>query len=263
MSLINEMIRCHPDVGAIEAPPTLMFTWEISKWLSADPPSDYAADIPLFGTPEILGTSANLLGMVLVWLMMNTRASEEYHFSARRCLQWMLCYLLMHGAIHASWGYKFRVPFTAAMNIAFAWMRHYGFSLSWLRASAEKSEKGRRASEAVVYLLILFNLVIVSPRALTVGLTSIIQPLLLWPLRFWVDDWRRPSHLMWLVGFSAMWWTFSFFIKKEIEAGSTCTWQNTHLTAEVFGIGGNLCLVMYVLNVTKDSTGKSTDLKKA
>ena len=90
-------------------------------------------------------------------------------------------------------------------------MRHYGFSLSWQRAAPEKAEKGRRISEALVCLLVVFNLIVVSPRALTIGITSIVQPLLLWPLRFWVDDWRRPRHLAWLVGFSAMWWIFSFF----------------------------------------------------
>lgn len=249
-------IRCHPDEGALNAPPSLMFTWQISEWLSADPPGDYAADIALFGTPEILGTSANLVGMVLVYAMIRNRAFNEYHDSARRCFQWMLLYLLAHAAIHATWGYKFRVPLTNAMNIAFVWMRHHGFTVSWLQSSAEKKEKGRRISEAFAYLLILLNLVVVTPRALTIGITSFLQPLLLWPLRFWVDDWRRPRHLMWLVGFSAMWWTFSFLIKKEIEAGSACTWLNTHLTAEVFGVMGNLSLVVFILKVTNDSIGK-------
>lgn len=255
------MIRCHPDAGLLDAPPDLsfMFSWEIDRWLYADPPADYASDIPLFGVPEILGASANLIGMVSVWMIMRTKASEDYHFNGRRCFQWMLCYLLMHGAVHASWGYKFRVPFSNAMNIAFLWMRHHGFSLSWVRASAEKSEKGRRISEAIVYMLILLNLVVVSPRGVTIGLTSLVQPLLLWPLRFWVDDWRCPNHLRWMLGFSALWWTFTYFVKKEVEAGSACTWQNTHLTAEVFGIAANLCLVVYILKVTNDSAsiGKS------
>merc|ERR1712166_1038151 len=126
-------------------------------------------------------------------------------------------------------------------------MRHHAFSLSWqANASVEKSEKGRKISEAVVYLLILFNLLIVSPRALTIGLTSLVQPLIMWPLRFWVDDWRRPPHLVWVLGFTAMWWTFSYLVKKEVEAGSSCSWINTHLTAEAAGVAGNLSLVVYV-----------------
>ena len=188
-----------------------MFAWEASRWLGSDPPGDYASDIPFLGVPVFLGSIANLVGVLLVFLMMRRRAVEDYHLSARRCFQWMQVYLCMHGAIHMSWGYMFRVPFTAAMNIAFAFMRHYGFSLSWQRAAPEKAEKGRRISEALVCLLVVFNLIVVSPRALTIGITSIVQPLLLWPLRFWVDDWRRPRHLAWLVGFSAMWWIFSFF----------------------------------------------------
>lgn len=176
----------------------------------------------------------------------------------------MLFYLLMHGAIHASWGYKFRVPFTAAMNIGFLWMRHHAFCLSWLRASPEKAQKGRRIGESVAYLLVLFNLLVVSPRALTIGVTSLIQPLIMWPLRFWVDDWRAPPHLAWFLSFTAMWWTFSYLVKKEVEAGSSCTWKNTHLTTETAGIIGNLCLCVFVLKTTADnSTNRTIDSKKA
>jgi len=248
------LLRCHPDAGVLDAPPSLMFSWD-SKWLYADPEGDYAADIALLGVPELLGTVANLVGMALVWMLMATKAPEEYHYRAHRCFQWMLMYLLMHAAIHMSWGYRFRVPFTAAMNIAFLWMRHFGFSLSWMQASAVKARKGRRISEALVYVLTMLNLTVVSPRGLTIGLTSFLQPLLLWPLRFWVDDWRRPRHLGWLMGFSLLWWTFSFLIKKEIQAGSACTWQSTHLTAESFGIAGNLCMAVYILRVTQDGLG--------
>ena len=165
-------IRCHPDAGVLSDPPSLMFTWNIAQWWSLDPAGDYAADIELFGTPEILGTIGNLSGMLLVWLLMSTRDYKEYHANARGCFEWMLFYFLMHGAVHMFWGYKFRVPFTAGMNIAFLWMRHHNFNLSWqARASPEKSEKGRTISEAVAYMLVLFDLAVVSPRALT------IQPL--------------------------------------------------------------------------------------
>jgi len=247
-------IRCS---SSMDAPPSFAFTWELSKWISVDEPGDYASDIALFGMPEFLGTLANLLGMVLVWMLIRTRASDEYHSSARRCFQWMMAYLLMHAAIHMSWGYRFRGPFTIAMNIAYVWMRHHGFTVSWLDASSEKQDKGRRISEGFAYLLIVINLVVLAPRGVTVGLTAFLQPLLLWPLRFWVDGWRRPAHLQWLAGFSVLWWTFSYCIKLEIQAGSACTWLSTHLTAEVFGVAGNLCLVVYVLQVTKDRFGKS------
>ena len=86
---------------------------------------DYAADIPLFGMPEFLGTGANMLGMAVAWVIF--KGSNSDHFSARRCFQWMIFYFLMHAAIHMSWGYKFRVPFTVAMNIAFAWIDTTGF----------------------------------------------------------------------------------------------------------------------------------------
>lgn len=260
-------IRCHPDANAFDTKTaaSLLFSFD-ATWLSMDPANDYAADIPLLGVPEILGTACNVFGMIAVLAMVRGGSAVERHHHARRCFQWMLFYLLMHAAIHASWGFRFRVPFTAAMNIAFAWMRHHGFSMSWWQASAEKSQRGRQISEAFVYLLILFNLIVVSPRALTIAATSFLQPLLLWPLRFWVDDWRRPRHLLWLINFSVMWWTFSYFIKKEVQAGSDCTWRNTHLTAEVFGVLGNLSLVMYLLKVTKDVNrnmdGKSEESKK-
>merc|ERR1740117_1381680 len=78
----------------------------------------------------------------------------------------MLGYFFCHAAIHASWGYKFRVRFTAGMNIAFAWMRHHGFVVSWLRA---ESVLASRISEALTYMLIVFNLTVVTPRALTIG----------------------------------------------------------------------------------------------
>ena len=100
--------------------------------------------------PEFLGTTANLLGIFLVWMLISKRASDEYHFSARRCFQWMIMYLLMHAAIHASWGYRFRSPFSAVMNIAYIWMRHHGFTVSWLHASPEKQNTGRRLSEGCV-----------------------------------------------------------------------------------------------------------------
>jgi len=178
--------------------------------------------------------------------------------------QWMLCYFAMHGAIHMSWGYKFRVPFTALMNIAYLWMRHHAFCLSWVfRAAEEKQNKGRRIGEAVVYLLIVFNLVVMSPRALTIGITSLVQPLVMWPMRFWVDDWRRPPHLLWFLGFTAFWWTFSYLVKKEVEAGSSCTWKNTHLTTEIAGIAGNLCLAVFVLRTTADNSEQASDSKKS
>jgi hypothetical protein len=256
MDMMNATIRCS---STLDSPPGLMFTWETSKWLFEDPAGDYASDIELFGMPEILGAGSNILAMFVVWAVVGRL--DEYQTNARRCLQYMLLYLLMHGAIHASWGYVFRVPFTAAMNIAFVWMRHHGFTVSWLRASPEKAAKARRISEGMAYLMVLLNLVAVGPRALTIGVTAFVQPLLLWPLRFWADDWRRPNHLAWLVGFSAMWWTFSFFVKKEVQAGSSCTWQNTHLTAESFGIAGNLCLVVYILKASKD--GAAANLKSA
>ena len=149
------------------------------------------------------------------------------------------------------------------MNIAFIWMRHHGFTVSWLEASAEKQEKGRKISLGLAYLLILLNFIVVSPRGLTIGITSFLQPLLLWPLRFWVDDWKAPKHLVWLVGFSVMWWTFSFLIKKELEAGPDCTWKNTHLTAETVGVAGSMCLVVYILKVTKDRIGRVDKSKKS
>jgi hypothetical protein len=136
-------------------------------------------------------------------------------------------------------------------------MRHHGFTVSWLQASSEKQDKGRWISESMAYLIIVLNTVILAPRGVSVALTAMLQPLLLWPLRFWVDGWRRPAHLKWLAGFSVMWMTFSYFIKKEVQAGSACTWLSTHLTAEIFGVAGNLCLVVYILQVTKDIVGKS------
>lgn len=257
--MANATIRCAATLGE---PPALMMSWETSKWFFADPPGDYASDIEVLGMPEFLGSSTNLLGMLLVCLLVRT-SYTELHSNARRCIQWMLFYLTMHAAIHMTWGYKFRVPFTSAMNIAFAWMRHYGFSVSWLEASPTRANKGRRISEALVYLLALLNLVIVSPRGLTVGVTSFVQPLLLWPLRFWVDGWRTTNHMRWLVGFSVLWWTFSFFIKRELQAGAACTWLNTHLTAETFGVAGNLSLVVYIVKVTRDGIRDGSEKKGA
>lgn len=253
-------IRCS---AAMDAPPSFVLTWELSKWISVDEPGDYASDITLFGMPEFLGTSANLLGMVLIWMLIRTQESVEYNTSARRCFQWMMVYMLMHAAVHMSWGYRFRAPFTIAMNIAYVWMRHHGFSVAWLQASSQKQEKGRHISEACAYLLIVANLVLLAPRGVTVGITAFVQPLVLWPLTFGVNGWRRPTHLRWLAGFSVMWWTFSYFIKREVQVGSACTWLSTHLTAEIFGVAGNLCLVVYILKVMKDCVGKSEeDLKR-
>lgn len=254
------MIRC---AAALSAPPSLMMSWETSKWFFADPPGDYASDIEALGMPEFLGSIANLLGILLVWLLVRTSYSEKLHSNARCCIQWMLVYFMMHAAIHMTWGYQFRVPFTSVMNIAFAWMRHYGFSVSWLGASATRAAKGRRISEALVYLLTLLNLVIVSPRGLTIGVTSFVQPLMLWPLRFWVDSWRSTHHMRWLVGFSVLWWTFSFFIKRELQAGAACSWLNTHLTAEMFGVAGNLCLAVYIVKVTQDGIRGGSEKKGA
>ena len=53
-------------------------------------------------------------------------------------------------------------------------------------------------------------------------------------------------------------------VKKEVQAGSSCSWQNTHLTAEAFGVAGNLCLGVYLLKVTDDCSGApKTDSKRA
>jgi len=237
-------------------------SWEVSNWFFSDPHGDYATDVELLGMPEFLGTSANLLGVLLVVLL--ARANyEKFHKNAQRCIQWMCVYLLMHAAIHASWGYKFRVPFTCLMNIAFVWMRHYGFSVSWMHASPTRAKTGRRISEAVTYLLIVLNVAVVSPRALTIGLTAFVQPLLLWPLRFWVDGWRSSNHMRWLVGFSVLWWTFTFFLKQELKVGASgaCSWLNTHLTAETFGVAGNLCLVVYILRMTRDAARDGSEKK--
>ena len=46
--------------------PPMMFGWEFVKWFPADLPGDYASDIELFGMPEALGATSNLLGIVLV-----------------------------------------------------------------------------------------------------------------------------------------------------------------------------------------------------
>ena len=71
-------IRC---TNVIEAPPELMFTWEINKWVNADPQGDYTSDIELFGMPEVLGSSANLLGVAVVYMMYAQYSANEYHIS--------------------------------------------------------------------------------------------------------------------------------------------------------------------------------------
>merc|ERR1712159_771737 len=107
-------IRCHPDAGVLSDPPSFMFVWD-TKWWAMDLAGDYASDIPLLGMPEILGAAGNMVGLALAWLLFSRR--DDLHPNARGCFQWMLLYFLMHGAIHMTWGYKFRVPFTAGMNI--------------------------------------------------------------------------------------------------------------------------------------------------
>lgn len=87
MANYTGIIRCHPDAGVLDNAPSLMFTWDISMWWNLDLAADYATDIPLLGTPEILGTSANLFGMVLVYMLMSTRDYSEYHANAKGCFQ--------------------------------------------------------------------------------------------------------------------------------------------------------------------------------
>ena len=62
------------------------------------------------------------------------------------------------------------------------------------------------------------------------------------------------------MGFSVMWWTFSYLVVKDVEAPSSCSWKNTHLTAELAGVAGNVCLAVYVLKTTAD--GSSGAYKK-
>ena len=89
MDMMNATIRCS---STLDSPPGLMFTWETSKWLFEDPAGDYASDIELFGMPEILGAGSNILAMFVVWAVVGRL--DEYQTNARRCLQYMLLYLL-------------------------------------------------------------------------------------------------------------------------------------------------------------------------
>ena len=81
----GSIIRCHPDAGVLTDPPSLMMSWDIAKWWNLDLAGDYATDVAMLGTPEILGSMGNLVGMLLAFMLMRTR--EDYHPNARRCLQ--------------------------------------------------------------------------------------------------------------------------------------------------------------------------------